>query len=79
MKAFFLKGDRVVMTEKAIEQGLQGGEKGPAVASSTGVVHRDQEGSLMMILRDNRKHPQSYHVSFWNLDHTRTNTAGESK
>lgn len=63
---FYMKGDRVEMTEYAKKQiGYWNNSTYPPTYEGT--VLRDQQTDLLYILRDDRKEPQFYHAKFWVL------------
>jgi len=67
-----LAGDRVKMTDEAISMGLNSGNlRYPQ--TTTGLVVLDQDNDRVLIMRDGRRNPQSYHVKFWQIALQRSN------
>jgi len=57
-------GDRIKMTQAALDNWLHdGGNRWPN--SSAGVFIKYNSNMSILVLRDGRKNPTSYHIDFW--------------
>lgn len=68
----FVKGDRVRMSQAGVTH-CHPRSGVPRI----GVVHARPRGDTLLILKDGRKGPERYHITFWELDPSYTLQGGD--
>jgi len=61
-------GQRVKLTEKAIECGLDHDPTGKPLATVGAFIRYERDGRYMRVLRDGDRKSRIYDPSFWELD-----------